>query len=423
MSIGNLIKKFLQSHPADDPELLKLLDKLGEKLATYNTDKRSQENSVVSILKGLRNAKGISGPILDRLIATANESPSGRVRAAAIQSFLAASEDSKIQTAALNILKNRKLDSEYRIEAYLVLVEGSNAQIASEVSKLLEDEPVYQVGSFITSHLANLRSSTDLHREKARQDFADVYSSKKFPSDFRKFSFNREFSYELGSLGLGGSSDTNVIYSQDSFTPRSLRTNFTGEIFGTSFNILELSARQENLDLLLERYFGPKGYFNTLNKEEALSKLIGSLHNEHRHKRSLHDDAEEFGKDANKDGNKDVDLDLSVKMFGSELYFLSLGDNFPTETKDFSSIVNKWVGGFLKGTKEGKKHSYDLHSLFLDAEFVYPTSIGFPLKLQTQGAGAFHLEASVKADLKGIKANPKATKFSVSVIPRFVKYY
>lgn len=60
-----------------------------------------------------------------------------------------------------------------------------------------------------------------------------------------------------------------------------------------------------------------------------------------------------------------------------------------------------------------------VHSLFFDAEFSYPTSSGFPLRIQSQGAGAFHLEATLKADFKDIQANPKNTKFAVSIAPSY----
>lgn len=106
-------------------------------------------------------------------------------------------------------------------------------------------------------------------------------------------------------------------------------------------------------------------------------------------------------------------------MFGSELYFLSLGDNLPVEAKDFKKEMGKMIQHFLKASKDGKKTQYDVHSLFLDAEFSYPTSSGFPLKVQSQGAGAFHLEASLKADLNDISSNPKNTKFAFSVVPSY----
>lgn len=138
-----------------------------------------------------------------------------------------------------------------------------------------------------------------------------------------------------------------------------------------------------------------------------------------RHKRGIAQDSEQFGKEYVGDANRDLDFDLSVKMFGSELYFLSLGDNFPAESKDFTKEFGKWVQNFLKASKDGRKNQYDVHSLFFDAEFSYPTSSGFPLKVQSQGAGAFHLEASLKADFKDIQANPKNTKFSVNIVPSY----
>lgn len=421
LSIGNLIKKYTQQEGAEhDADLVKLFDKIAEKLGDGKSEKRNHEDLIVAILKGLRGARGVTGSLVDKLIKLSSEGHAGRVRAAAIQAFTSASSDPKIQQAALSILKNRKIDSEFRIEAYLILVDYPTPKIAGEVSKLLEDEPVYQVGSFIVSHLANLRSSTDLYREKARQVFADVRPSKKFPSDLRKYSFNHEVSYEFGSLGLGGSVDSNVIYSQDSFTPRSIRTNFTGELFGTSFNIFEVNGRQENFDLVLERYFGPKGYFNSLNKQETFDKVRSFFgQGDKRAKRGLSQDADNFGKEFVGDLSKDVDFDLSVKMFGSELYFLSLGDNFPSENKDFTKEFGKFVQNFLKSSKDGKKHQYDVHALLLDVEFSYPTSSGFPLKIQSQGAGAFHLETVLKADFKDIHTHPKNTKFAVSVLPSY----
>lgn len=138
-----------------------------------------------------------------------------------------------------------------------------------------------------------------------------------------------------------------------------------------------------------------------------------------RTKRGISQDSEQFGKDFVGSSKGDIDFDLSVKMFGSELYFLSLGDNFPAESKDFTKEFGRWLQSFLKASKDGKKNQYDAHSLFLDAEFAYPTSSGFPLKIQSQGAGAVHMEASLKADFKDIQANPKNTKFSVSVLPSY----
>lgn len=57
---------------------------------------------------------------------------------------------------------------------------------------------------------------------------------------FRKYSFYREASFNVDALGVGGNVEQTVIYSQDSFLPRSASLNLTAELFGHSLNILEV---------------------------------------------------------------------------------------------------------------------------------------------------------------------------------------
>lgn len=314
-------------------------------------------------------------------------------------------------------MKNREEDAELRIEAYLAYVACPSGTVANEVKNLLDTETVYQVGSFITSHLASVRSSTDPSREAVRQHFANVRSTKKFPVDLRRYSFNREFSYSVGSLGLGASTDTNVIYSQKSFLPRSARFNLTGEIFGNSFNIFEMSGRQENLDLLMESKFGPKGLFNTANVQELYDTFFSDA--KQIQKRSVRNDVKQFAKAVNmgNEVNNDVDLDVSFKLFGSEMYFLSLGDNLSMDPKEFLKDVKKRVAGALNKAK-GFDYTYENHALFLDAELVYPTGVGMPLKLSTLGTGVVRMETGGKFDFKDIEKNPSNTKFNLKLVPR-----
>lgn len=58
----------------------------------------------------------------------------------------------------------------------------------------------------------------------------------------RKYSFSEEESFNVDLLGIGGNIEKNVIYSQDSFLPRSVALNLTAEVFGHSLNVLEVSS-------------------------------------------------------------------------------------------------------------------------------------------------------------------------------------
>lgn len=421
LSVGNLINKFCRDHGCESNEIKSISEKFVNKLGDCKADNRKKENTVVAVLKGIRNTNNLVSPAMDKVVQCSSEKYSTRIRVAALQAFSAGACHKKVHNAALNILKNRQEDAELRIEAYLALVACPTGNIANEIKSVLDEETVYQVGSFITSHLANLRSSTDLYRESARQYFANIRSTQKFPSDFRRYSFNQEFSYAIGSLGLGASADATVIYSQKEFVPRSTRFNLTGEIFGNSFNILEVAARQENLDLLLEHYFGPKGLFKSADIQQLYDTYIAGGEKK-RDRRSIREDVQQFGKDANihNEALKDIDYDISLKLFGTELYFLSLGDDLTFEPADFLRKIKESFDRAATDAK-GFEQKFENHALFLDADLVYPTGVGFPLRLNLQGSSVVRFEVAGKINFKKILDDPKNTKFTLKIVPRYEK--
>lgn len=81
----------------------------------------------------------------------------------------------------------------------------------------------------------------------------------KFDLDKRKFSRNYEWSHYSEELNMGGVLDSNLIWSPESFIPRSVSANLSVELFGHSVNLMEIGGRAEGLDYLLESYFGPSG--------------------------------------------------------------------------------------------------------------------------------------------------------------------
>lgn len=421
LSIGNLIHKYVRGHPSESesPAIKSILKKFTSKLGPDCKQDAKRENTIVAVLKGLRNTQHLINA--DTTISCTSAHQTKRVRVAALQTLTAAACNLKVQQNALQLLQNQELDSELRIEAYLTLVSCPSATVANEVKSLLDAETSLQVGSFITTHLAALRSSTDPYRETARQHFANVRTTKRFKNDIRQYSFNHEYSYSLGSLGVGASADARLIYSQDDFVPRSGRLNITGQLFGESFNVIDISARQENIDLLLEHNFGPKGLFNRLSRQE-LYDLFSEADKpaakpNRRGRRGLRPDVEELKKEE-RTGLNDIELDVSVKLFGNELYFLSLSDKLPLNPKEF---VKKFKEHFEKFVSSAQKfqETFEHRSLFLDAELVYPTGVGFPLRLVAHGSGGIRLEVAGQVNLKAIAKNPKALQFTVKTVPSY----
>lgn len=423
LSVGSLVNKYCQKFGCESADVKEISDKFAVKLGKCQPANRQEEDTVVAVLKGVKNSNTLVAPLLDKVVQCASDKSSARVRVAAFQAFPAASCNKKVVNSALNFLKNTNEDSEIRIQAYLSLVECPSAAVANEFKALLDNEKVYQVGSFMTTHLASLRASADPTREAARQHFANIRTTNKFPFDFRRYSFNREFSYAVESLGLGASADTSVVYSQKSFLPKSVAFNFTTEVFGNSFNVFEVEGRQDNLDRVVEHYFGPKGFFRGMDLQTAFNTLVeqyGKLSEkaQSRFRRGLKEDVRAFAKGVNmrNDALEDFNLDVSVKFFGSELFFLSSGEHVPSTPEEFLEKMLECFDKFLEGAKKYDR-VFEHHALFLDSDLVYPTAAGLPLTLSYEGTGVARLEASVEVDVKDIVKDYKNTKFNVKLVP------
>lgn len=419
LSIGSVVNKYCRDRGCDAGDVKVIADKFIAKIPNNcQTANKKDEEQLVAVLKGIRNSQTILNSALDKIIQCASNKNPSRVRVAALQAFTANPCNKRLQQAATTVLKNRDEDSEVRIEAYLAAMECPSGNLANDVQALLDSEPINQVGSFINTHLDSIQASTDAKREATRAHFKNLRTSRKFPFDPRRYSFNREISYAVDSLGLGSSLDASVIYSQQSFLPRSVRFNMTGNLFGSAFNMLEISARQENLESLLEHYLGPRGIVTKMSRQELYDTLKKEISAIHRQKRDLPADVEAFDKNVklSNEHDREPDLDLSVKVFGSELYFLSMSQNIPATPGD---LIKLFAKEFSKGVDSLKNFQYNFenHALWMDGEIVYPTALGLPFKLTSTGASAVKVDLSGAIDVKKLMEDPLNSKVQLKFSP------
>lgn len=435
LGVGTLAGRYCRDHKCDNNDNLeKLTKKFVQKLNNCKAGNRQEENNVIALLKGLGNFKHISDAVVDTLIACANgKHVHPRVRVAALETFLAEPSKTKLKKAAMNILKNRDEDSEIRIKAYLVIATSPCGEMANQLKDLLATEPVNQVGSFIVSHLRNIRASSNPNKDLAKQHLSLIRSPKRFPFDIRRFSFNSELSYAIETFGIASSLESNVIYSQDSFLPRSANLNFTSEMFGHNLNVLEVGIRQENLDRLIEHYLGPRGVLETSKPsdivesskheiEQIVNKIKQRLEKTKRGRREAVSEAAlaSFAKQiklATTQVGTALDLDLSVKLFGSEVIFATINEGLETLTPD--AIVDKIFDQLDAGLEKAKsfEHTFGGHIQFLDIETAYPTSLGFPLKLSLIGSAVAQVAASSNVDVRRVLQDPTNAKVAVKLVP------
>ncbi|XP_076294213.1 retinoid- and fatty-acid binding glycoprotein apolipophorin [Lasioglossum baleicum] len=439
LGIGQVIGKYCQDHPCENvPEVKEAVHKIREKVGNGKAKTREQENVVVSALKSLGNTRFLDDATLTKLAnIAADKSVKNRVRVAAIEA-LPTRCSMKWKNIAFKVLADKEQDSEIRIKTYLALVACPCPHVATQLKETLDKETVNQVGSFIQSHLRNLRASTDPGKINAQHHLGQIKPRTKFPEDFRKFSYNDELSYKVDSLGLGSTVEQNVIYSQDSFVPRSANLNVTVELFGRNLNLVDLSARVDNLDKVLEHWFGPKGAAWKTELEDVKEEVKGArdtvanvasytkkkFESLIRGKRAAVDQGEldRFAKKVHLRGNtvdKNLDLDISLKLFGVELAYLSLEDNGTKQKDPVNAIIDKIFEQLQKTFDSTKNLQHDTENYiqFLEAELVYPTNLGTSLSLGLIGTSAFKMHSDGNLDLAKIFDDPKNAAFRIALKP------
>lgn len=423
LGVGHVIGKYCQHHTCENvPEVKQAIQKIREKVGNGKAKSREQENIIVAALKALGNTWYLDDGTLQKLTNIAEDkNVRNRVRVAAIEA-LPTRCSMKWKNGLLKVLADHEEDSEIRIKSYLSLVACPCPHVASSLKELLDKETVNQVGSFIQSHLRNLRASADPNKAEAKRQLGQIKPRKRFPEDLRKFSFNSELSYNVGGLGVGSSAESNVIYSQNSFVPRSVNLNLTAEVFGRSFNFLEVNTRVENLDRLIEHYFGPKSDLTESETEDfvakgiekagTVSKFVKEKFEKVRGKREVKQgELDKFAKGVKLRSNEvdeQLDLDLSVKLFGVELGYLTYDGNPEHLSPDH--IADKLFEDIQRAFDKAKKFDYSVrnHAQFLDAELVYPTNLGTALTLNVVGTSVANAKANGKLDIAAILKKPES---------------
>lgn len=444
---GTLIHRYCEQFECTPQTLKAIMDKFAAGLKCNGKMDKKQEHQMIAILKGLKNSQQISfDAIVDKINSCYQESTKiKRVRVQSVKTLAASvCHSAKGRDFLKTILKDNTVDPEFRIHAYLGLIKNCpNHELIEYLQGIYNHEETNQLSLFIGTHMTSLKMTTDPSRQALSalvKDF-DVTSHSKIGADFRKTSFNHERSYNMEALGVGGSMDTNVIYTKNGFLPRSLNMNFSAEVFGRDYNFFEFEVRQENLEAIGEKLFGPRGYFATKSNQDIVNEIEKSVDqvkvdtsfntdrfNYRRRKRdaiNLKEDTTKFNKglhNFDQDLNTDLDLDLSINMFGSEVKFLAFSEiEFLKDAHngDYVKSLTKAFNSALDNAKNLEK-TVEAYHLLMDTEFEYPTGIGIPLKARAQISMATKFGAKLNFDLRDFmfSKNPSNDlKFQIEVSP------
>ncbi|KAJ9580713.1 hypothetical protein L9F63_024109, partial [Diploptera punctata] len=189
----------------------------------------------------------------------------------------------------------------------------------------------------------------------------------------------------LENYNLGGSYESNVIFSPKSYLPQSAMLNLTVDLFGESVNVFEVAGRMEGFEHYVESIFGPKGPFSSNKVKEKLENL--------RFLRSTPDDLKSKVDELPNviDTNfKEPKLSVGMKIFGNELRYHKF--NGEEEVSAAWASINPVEK--IKQLLSGQEINYNKAAVFLDTSYVVPTSTGLPISLSAVGTAAVNLQMS-----------------------------
>ncbi|XP_064477046.1 uncharacterized protein LOC135390962 [Ornithodoros turicata] len=342
-------------------------------LAIGNDCRISDRKTTLMALKAIGNIGESEGKedLIQRCIM--NPEVALEIRVEAIKAFRRFSCDIP-RNRMLEMYKNEMENVELRIGAYLAAVRCPSAPLLEIIKTTIRDEKIKQVGSFVYSHLSNLAKEPSALQGQIRSIVNDATLRERFNLDFRKFSRNVHYNMFLDPLDAGFQLDGNLVYTPDSYVPRSADMSTTIDVFGKKVNLLEIGARAEHI-------------------EKAVQTLLGKDEMK-RSSRSLVDNRiDEIDKKLaiKSKYNEDPKASGYLRLFGNEIAAFHLKEDAES-INDIMRVIAGITGP--KGLDVSKS------VLFADTTLTLPAGNGLPMRLLVNGSATGALKVAGNADLR-----------------------
>lgn len=299
----------------------------------------------------------------------------------------------------LNYYRNFTLNTEIRIASYLQVMRCPDYNVIKTIKHTLKMEEVNQVGTFVWSHLTNLYNSASPTNIEIQSLLTDRDLGDKFNSDIRKFSRSYDGSFFSEEYNVGANYQGNLIFSPESYIPRTATFNLTFDVFSESVNVFEFTTRLEGLEYYAEKFFGPEGPYSN----EKVSGLFKTLLRSFREAPEQEDYWKRVKRLPNVIDNnfENPRISISYKIFGNDLdYSVLSGDK---EIREALLRLNPWEK--FKQMASGKEIHFENAAMFLDSIYVVPLASGLPVRLDFTGSAACNFSMSGLLDSKRIAQN------------------
>ncbi|XP_067125942.1 vitellogenin-like [Centruroides vittatus] len=205
-----------------------------------NVYQPAEIKQVIAALKGFGNLGRVGEASRQILECAAEPSNEITIRLAAIEAFRRTPCKEEVKQQLLNIFSRRDEHVEVRIAAYLGAMKCADREVVKRIKQIYDSERLSQIKAFVYSHMTNLQESSSSEKEDIRRIVLE-FQFQPQQLDIRKYSQNIEWSV-YQNMNLNREFESNVIYSLDSFIPRSFMTNLTSVFYGNIINNIEVGV-------------------------------------------------------------------------------------------------------------------------------------------------------------------------------------
>ncbi|XP_006820902.1 apolipophorins-like [Saccoglossus kowalevskii] len=415
LSLSTLIHKYCKTEnrecirESEVVEALRLFENnLGYKCSPSDED---EHNKIILSLKALANSGKISSATNTLTRCFQEEENPIEIRLAAVEAFRRMPCEKKGREELIKTFEKTEVDTEVRIATYLSIVKCPTPELFERIYNVLEKEDSNQVGSFVWSHLTNLNETDDPMKQELRKMVRDTKLMKHFNKDPRKFSRALEGTLFSEKLNVGGTIESHVVFSPKSYVPRSGMLNMTTDLFGYSINLFEFGGRVEGLDYLLEKFFGPNGYF----PDNSLLDMVKPAKENRVVKRSAIKPSklDNLNDRFNAKREDQPKGSMYLKMFGNEMSFIDFQDiDWMQPEKESINLLELLIKLSNEQTREFTKNM-----ILMESSFVTPTICGFPLSIAVNSTASVNLKLSGKVDLRKIAVAPRSLNVTGMIRP------
>lgn len=204
-------------------------------------------------------------------------------------------------------------------------------------------------------------------------------------------------SYFAPSMGIGAGVESNIIYTPESFIPRSVDLNLRTTVEDIDFNLGEVGMRFEGLDPIIKELLGPEGYLRRTSfgniledmltfAQEKGGRIVEHLEEKLRGKRAIDMStiARFFKKLYGDREAGEVRADMFARIFGREVTYASIAENL--KEFDTDRLIESFISSFddiIPDIENLDINSARAGQMFID--YSLPTIQGTPLKLKLEG--------------------------------------